>query len=72
MFVHWDTTHSYNEFTGATGFNTEESQKYHIEPKKQVAEKGIEFDNVYQQRHYFANKSPSGQGYGFSCGHVWM
>ena len=22
--------------------------------------------------HYFANKGPSGQGYGFSSGHVWM
>ena len=25
-----------------------------------------------QQRHYFANKDPSSQGYGFSSGHVWM
>ena len=24
------------------------------------------------QRHYFANKCPSSQGYGFSSGHVWM
>ena len=24
------------------------------------------------QRHYFANKGPSGLGYGFSSGHVWM
>ena len=24
------------------------------------------------QRHYFANKGPSIQGYGFSCGHVWI
>ena len=23
-------------------------------------------------RHYFANKGPSSQGYGFSNGHVWM
>jgi len=23
-----------------------------------------------KQRHYFANKVPSSQGYGFSCGHV--
>ena len=27
---------------------------------------------IQKQRHYFANKSPSSQGYGFSCGHVWM
>ena len=25
-----------------------------------------------KQRHYFVNKSPSSQGYGFSSGHVWM
>ena len=27
---------------------------------------------IEKQRHYFANKGPSSQGYGFSCGHVWM
>ena len=25
-----------------------------------------------KQRHYFGNKGPSSQGYGFSSGHVWM
>ena len=25
-----------------------------------------------KQRHYFANKGPSSQGYGFSNAHVWM
>ena len=25
-----------------------------------------------KQRHYFANKGPSSQGYGLSIGHVWM
>ena len=28
--------------------------------------------HIKKQRHYFANKSPSSQGYGFSCSHVWM
>ena len=28
--------------------------------------------NIKKQRHYFANKGPSSQGYGFSRGHVWM
>ena len=28
--------------------------------------------HIKKQRHYFANKIPSGQGYGFSSGHVWM
>ena len=28
--------------------------------------------HVKKQRHYFANKGPSSQGYGFSSGHVWI
>ena len=28
--------------------------------------------HIKKQRHYFANKVPSSQGYGFSSGHVWM
>ena len=28
--------------------------------------------HIQKQRHYFANKGLSGQGYGFSSGHVWM
>ena len=28
--------------------------------------------HIKKQRHYFANKSPSSQCYGFSSGHVWM
>ena len=31
-------------------------------------------DSILKSRdiHYFANKDPSSQGYGFSSGHVWM
>ena len=29
-------------------------------------------DSIFKSRHYFANKGPSSQGYGFSSGHVWM
>ena len=28
--------------------------------------------HIEKQRHYFANKGPSIQGYGFSSGHIWM
>ena len=28
--------------------------------------------HIKKQRHYFANKGPSSQGYGFSSIHVWM
>ena len=27
---------------------------------------------IKNQRHHFANKDINSQGYGFSCGHVWM
>ena len=29
-------------------------------------------NSKFKNRHYFANKGPSSQGYGFSSGHVWM
>ena len=29
-------------------------------------------NNIKKQRHYFANKGPSSQGYGFSGRHAWM
>ena len=28
--------------------------------------------HIQKQRHYFVNKGPSSQGYGFSSTHVWM
>ena len=28
--------------------------------------------HIKKQRHYFADKGPSSQGYGFSIGHIWM
>ena len=29
-------------------------------------------EHIQKQRHYFANKCPSNQSYGFSISHVWM
>ena len=28
--------------------------------------------HIQKKRHYFANKGPSSQGYGFTSGYVWM
>ena len=28
--------------------------------------------HIQKQRHYFANKGPSSQSYGFSSSHVWL
>ena len=37
---------------------------------------GEKFDqprqHIKKQRHYFANKGPSSQGYAFSSSHVWL
>ena len=32
----------------------------------------IGLGNILKSRHYFANKGPSNQSYGFSSSHVWM
>ena len=32
----------------------------------------IKLDSILKSRHYFVNKGPFSQGYGFSSGHVWM
>ena len=32
----------------------------------------INLESIVKSRDYFANKGLSSQGYGFSCGHVWM
>ena len=46
------------------------------EIKKMLAPWKKNYDKLRQhikkQRHYFANKGPSSQGYGFSSSHVWM
>ena len=41
----------------------------------QLSHKGSPFialQHIKKQRHYFANKGPSSQGYGFSSSHVWI
>ena len=44
--------------------------KRHLLPERKVM---TNLDNILKkQRHYFADKGPFGQGYGFSSGHVWM
>ena len=42
---------------------------YYENSKNLVVTKGW---HIEKQRHYFANKGPSSQGYGFSSGHVRM
>ena len=44
--------------------------KRHLLLGRKVMTKNIR-QNIKMQRHYFANKGLSSQGYGFSSGHVW-
>ena len=41
-----------------------------LTPLKESYDQPIEY--TQKQRHYFANKGPSSQSYGFSSSHVWM
>ena len=41
-----------------------------LAPWKKIYDKPRQ--HIKKQKHYFANKGPSSQGYGFSSGHVWM
>ena len=41
-----------------------------LAPWKKTYDKPREY--IKKQKHYFANKGPSSQRYGFSSSHVWM
>ena len=43
-----------------------------LEEKEQGRGKDQPIQHIKKQRHYFANKGPSSQSYGFSSSHVWM
>jgi len=43
---------------------------YHLLLGKKIYDKPRQ--NIKKQRHYFANKGPYSQSYGFPSSHVWM
>ena len=51
-----------DEITVATKLKDTCSKKSYVKPRQ----------HIKKQRHYFANKGPSSQSYGFSSSHVWM
>ena len=54
----------------ADGVCSHEIKRYLLLEKKKSYDQPRQ--NIKKQRHYFANKGPSSQGYGFSSSHVWM
>ena len=49
---------------------------WRFDRKQQKSVKQLSFNKNYyfflKQRHYFANKGPYSQSYGFSISHVWL
>ena len=52
----------------AIGYCSHEIKRHLILVRKPMTN----LDSLKKQRHYFANKGPHSQSYGFSSSHVWM
>ena len=52
----------------ADGDCSHEIKRYLLHGRKVMTN----LDSILKSRHYFANKCPCSQGYGFSSSHVWM
>ena len=64
-----DTTEQLHSFKiTANGESSHEIKRHLLLGRKVMTN----LEHIKNQRHYFANKCRSCQGYGFSCGHVWM
>ena len=71
----WETVETVSDFIlGGSKITSDDVCSHEIKRRLLLGRKVMtNLDSIIQkQRHYFANKSPSSQGYGFSCGHVWM
>ena len=56
----------------ADGNSSHEIKRRLLLGRKVMTNLGNVWWHIKKQRHYFVNKGPSGQGCGFSSGHVWM
>ena len=75
MANRWETMETVRDFIwGAPKITADGDCSHEIKkmlaPWKKIYDQPRQY--IKKQRHYFANKGPSGQGYGFSSGHVWM
>ena len=73
--IDWETVETVSNFIFLGSKITADGDCSH-EKKRCLAPWKKNYDpyrqHIKKQRHYFANKGPSSQGYGFSSGHVWM
>ena len=68
--MQWQTLFLGGSKITADGECSHEIKRHLLTPWKESYDQPRE--HIQKQRHYFANKGPSSQGYGFSSGHVWM
>ena len=58
---------------GGSKITTDGDCSYEIKRSFLLGRKAMTYrQHIKKQRHYFVNKGPSSQGYGFSSSHVWM
>ena len=65
----WQTIFSWAPKSPQT-VTTSHEVKRHLAPWKKSYDQPRQL--IKKQRHYFANRGPSSQSYGFSSSHVWM
>ena len=62
-----------NFFRGAPKITADGDCSHVIKRRLLLGRKAMtNLDSILKSRHYFSNKSPSSQSYGFSSSHVWM
>ena len=74
MANRWETMETVTDFIlGGSKITADGDCSHEIERCLLLERKVMtNLEHIKKQRHYFAKKGPSSQGYGFSSGHVWM
>ena len=69
-----ETTETVADFIfGASKITTDGDCSHEIKRHLLLGRKVMtNLDSILESRDIIVNKGPSSQGYGFSCGHVWM
>ena len=73
--IHGETVETVSDFIlGGSKITADGDCSHEIKRRLLLGRKVMtNLDSLLKSRdHYFANKGPSGQGYGFSSSHVWM
>ena len=72
--IDWETMETVTDFIFLGSKITADGDCSHkiktLAPWKKSYEKPRQ--HIKKQKHYFADKGPSSQGYGFSSSHIWM